>query len=268
MNREYHVIPSQTLGHPLEMLIFGHSGKPVLVFPSSEGRFFDYENFGMIGTIAPFIDSGKIQVFCIDGIDSESWYAPVPPADKARRANDYDYAIIHEVIPHIRQHTVPHAGIMTHGVSFGAYHAANFYLRHPDVFDSCIALSGNYSIAFAVGAFCNSDVYFNDPLMYLPNLHEDKILSQLREDLLLICCGQGPWEDWLGEARAVSHHLHTKNVPHVLDLWGYDVGHDWPWWKKQILHFLGKLERAGCLRSDHRFHREQVESFVREFHHL
>ena len=265
MNREYHVIPSKALGHSLEMLVFGHSGKPLMIFPSSEGRFFDFENFGMIQTLAPYIDAGKIQVFCIDGVDRESWFSLGSPADKARRANDFDWAIVNEVIPFIRCWLHPNVGFMTHGVSFGAYHAVNFFLRHPDIFDSAIGLSGNYSIAFAVGPFCNGDVYFNDPIMYLPNLADEKLLQQMRQNLLILCSGQGPWEDWLGEARAVSHSLNSKKVPLILVVWGYDVGHDWPWWKIQILHFLGKLDRAGCLRADQRFNADEVSRFVKNF---
>ncbi len=266
MNREYVTIPSLRLQQNLEMLVFGHSGKPILVFPSSEGRFFDYENFGMIATIAPFIEAGKIHVFCVDGRDWESWYAHAHPAEKASRANVFDRAIVDEVVPFIRARGHDEAGILTHGCSFGAFHAATFYLRHPEVFDCGIALSGNYSIRFTVGDFVNEDVYFNDPLMFMANLQDPDILARLRRGILIMCAGQGPWEEWTDEARALAGHLASRELPHILDLWGTDVAHDWPWWKKQIIHFLCKLDRAGTLKSNHRFDEREAGRFCRDFH--
>lgn len=262
MRREYHAIPSQAVGRPLELLTFGHGGKPVLVFPCAGGRFFEYEDFGMVATVARYIEEGKIRLFCVDGLDNESWLAPAHPADKARRANDYDWAIVHDVVPFIRERCGGE-GIMAHGCSFGAYHSVNFTLRHPDVFDSALALSGNYSVSFAVGDFRNEDVYLNDPLMYLPGLQDPWFLDRLREDLIIICAGQGAWEDWNDEARALSRTLWEKGVPHLFDLWGHDVAHDWPFWKRMILHFLGKLDGAGILTKGSRLGRGDVQSFLR-----
>ncbi|NLI79179.1 MAG: esterase family protein [Candidatus Riflebacteria bacterium] len=268
MKRTYLSIPSKAVGRPLEMLVFGHRGKPLLVFPSSSGRFFDFENFAMIETIGPFIHDGKVQVYCVDGLDHESWFANAHPADKARRANDYDWAITHDVVPFIIEDGHPGAGIAVTGVSFGAYHSANFFLRHPDLFDIALCMSGNYSISFAVGDFRNDDVFYNDPLMYLPGLQDPWYLDNLRRDLLIMCAGQGPWEEWNGEAAAVSAHLNAKNVPHLFDLWGPDVAHDWPWWKRMIVHFLGKLDRAGFLTNNGRLTRLDVTGFLNNYPHL
>lgn len=268
MERTFHSIYSQALGRHLETLIFGHAGRPMLVFPSSEGRFFDWENFGMVDTVAPFIDAGKLRVICVDGIDGESWFAPAHPVDKARRANTYDWAIVNEVVPYLRRIGVAPAGLMCHGVSFGAYHTVNFYLRHPDVFDLGLALSGCYSIAFLTGGFVNEDVFFHDPVMYLPGLSDPWYLDHLKKDLLLICCGQGAWEDWLGEAKHVSHHLGQKDIPHVLDLWGHDVNHDWPWWRKQIVYHLDMLDQAGFLTAEHRMTEQESRDFATRFPHI
>jgi esterase/lipase superfamily enzyme len=247
------------------MLVFGHAGKPLLVFPSSEGRFYDWENFGMVTEIAGFIERGLVQVFCIDGIDWESWYAPIAAVDKGRRANDYDWAIVHDVVPFIKRTAGQSTGIFTHGCSFGGYHAVNFYLKHPDIFDGCLSLSGNYSIDFTVGGFYDGDVYFHDPLKYLPNLEDEWFLHQLRCGLAMIVCGQGAWEEWLGEAHQLSSLLHAKKIPHLFDLWGFDVAHDWPWWKKQIVHHLGKLERAGLLSADRRLQQNDVVRYLESF---
>ncbi|NCB38982.1 MAG: transposase [Erysipelotrichia bacterium] len=266
MNREYRTIPSKILKQPLEMLVYGTAGKPVMVFPSQEGRFFDYENFGMIDTLAPFIQSKKIQVYCVDSTDRESWFSQCNPADRARLANDYDMAVKTEIVPHIRQDGHENAGIMAHGCSFGAFHTANFALRHPDAFDSGIALSGCYSIKFAMHDFDNANVYNLDPLRYSADMAGKDIVKKLRENLLIVCSGQGPWEDWTEEATKMCSNLRDADIPVLLDLWGYDVNHDWPWWKKMIVYFLGKFDRAGFLHSNHCMTAEQSRDFLLNFH--
>ena len=52
MNREYHRWYSPSLGHDMELLVFGHAGARVIVFPTSMGRFFQWEDFGMIGELS------------------------------------------------------------------------------------------------------------------------------------------------------------------------------------------------------------------------
>lgn len=265
MNREYRQIPSQALGQPMEMLVYGKSGKPVIIFPSQEGRFFDYENFGMIDTIAPFILDGKIQVYCIDSIDHLSWFSKQPPADRAKRANDYDWSVKNEVIPHILEDGHAGAGILAHGCSFGAFHTANFALRHPDAFDSGIALSGCYNIDFAIDGFRNDDVFAHNPICHSSTINETN-KKQLLQNLLIFCSGQGAWEEWNSEAIQVCDNLHKAGVPVLLDLWGYDVEHDWPWWKKMIVYFLSKFDRAGFLNSNHRMTETQSKDFLLNFH--
>ena len=86
MKREYHKWSSPALGRDMEMLVFGHAGMPVMVFPSSCGRFFEFEDRGMVmpsttssntvissstvstrstpkaGTTAPFLRAGASRV--------------------------------------------------------------------------------------------------------------------------------------------------------------------------------------------------------------
>jgi len=46
MHREYQHWYSPSLGREMELLIFGHAGARVLVFPTSMGRFFEWEDRG------------------------------------------------------------------------------------------------------------------------------------------------------------------------------------------------------------------------------
>ena len=148
MHIEEHRWYSPNLDRDMALRIYGHWGRPFIVFPCSRGRYFDYEGMGMIDALSRFINAGRIKMFCIDSIDSESWYHfRVPPAVRNARHEDYDRYVCREVVPFIRDHCrLPHDRIMTNGCSMGAYHALNFFLRHPDLFEGTIALSGLYRL--------------------------------------------------------------------------------------------------------------------------
>lgn len=244
MQIEYHQWHSPNLGHNMELKVYGWHGKPLLVFPAQAGRFYDFENFGMIEAISWFIESGKIKVFTVDSIDSQSWANwQAHPADRARRHEDYDRYITQEVAPFIRQHCAnfPQKFITT-GCSMGGYHAGNFFFRHPDIFDGMICLSGLFQLKMFIGDYMDDNVYFNSPLAYLPNLNDDWYLSQYRQSQIIICTGQGAWEDEMrADAHAIKAILDSKGVPAWVDFWGYDVNHDWPWWRKQLSYFLGHI---------------------------
>ena len=103
MNREYHKWYSPVLQRDMELLVFGHNGLPILVFPSSMGRFYEYENNGMIDVIRDRFENGSLQAYCVDSVDKESWYNRwAHPADKARRHNQYDNYIVQEIVPFIK----------------------------------------------------------------------------------------------------------------------------------------------------------------------
>ena len=52
MNREYHRWHSPALGREMELLVFGQGGARMLAFPTSMGRFYDWEDRGMVGALA------------------------------------------------------------------------------------------------------------------------------------------------------------------------------------------------------------------------
>jgi esterase/lipase superfamily enzyme len=244
MNIEYHQWWSPNLGQNMEMKVYGHYGKPVLVFPAQGGRFFEYEDFKMIDAVAGFIDGGKIKVFTVDSIDNQSWANwNAHPADRARRHEDYDRYIVHEVAPFINHHCAgTEQRVIATGCSMGAYHAANFFFKHPDVFDTMISLSGLFHLQMFTGEYVDDNVYFNSPLQYLPGLTDPWFLDQYRCSNIVVGVGQGAWEDaMLADAYALKRILDDKGIPHWIDIWGYDVNHDWPWWRKMMPYFLSRL---------------------------
>ncbi len=247
MNITYHKWHSPNLNREMELKVYGHEGKPFIVFPSSAGRFFDYENNGMVEACASFVRRGKVTLITVDSIDSESWlHRAAHPWDRAAKHDAYENYIIKEVMPFV-QHLRPEfqkAG--TTGCSMGAFHAANFLFRNPRYFDTVIALSGLYGPRYMLGDYMDDRLYFYFPLCYLPGLNDPAYLASYRNSQIILCVGQGPWEkcdqyDCIDETLAMKKVLDAKKIPVWADFWGYDVNHDWVWWKKQMPYFLKHL---------------------------
>ena len=102
MNREYHAWWSPALGRRMELLVFGHGGARVLVFPTSRGRFYEWEDRGMFGPhgLGHHIAQGWLQVYCVDSVDAESWYNyAAHPGHRGWRQTQYLNYVAGEVLP-------------------------------------------------------------------------------------------------------------------------------------------------------------------------
>ncbi len=233
---------SPHLRQDMEFRVYGHAGKPVLVFPSQEGRLYEYEDFGMVEAVRPWLDSGRIRLITIDGLDGQTWCNyDIHPHHRALRANDYDAYVVNEVLPFIEE-IASGQGIMATGCSMGGYHSANVFFRHPERFDSLIAISGVYRLMLFVGDYMDQEVYFHTPLTYLPNQHDEKALQAMRAAKIAFVVGQGAWEDdMVADTRSLQTILEGKGVPARFDYWGHDVDHDWPWWRKMMPYFLSEM---------------------------
>lgn len=234
---------SGNLGREMQLNRYGHSGIPVLVFASSGGSYTEYADFGMIEASREFIDAGKIQFFTLTSIDKESWLAEWKYMhDRALAHEAYERYVIEEAVPFIKHKTGWFDPMMVTGCSMGAYHALNFFLQHPDVFNKVIALSGIYDARF----FNGQQDYGNDALVY-QNSPADSIWNQndgwfidryLQADII-VCTGLGAWEqDGLPSFYTLKRAFEEKQIPAWFDEWGSDVAHDWEWWRKQMPHFL------------------------------
>lgn len=216
----------------MEMLVFGHAGTPILAFPSSMGRFFEWEDFKMVDALHHQLEHGQNRLFCVDSVDTESFYNKnVDPYVRIMRYRQYERYVMDEVLPFIRSRSGS-SFVIAAGASFGAYHAANFVFKHPGSFGKLIAMSGAYDIKSFLNGFYNPDVYFNSPVDYLPNLGDHGTLEAIRANrIILTMGGEG---DPCGEAnRQMSAILHAKSIGHTLDVVP-GFGHDWPWWRDQI----------------------------------
>ena len=228
MNREYHKGYSQELHRDMEMLVFGQAGTPILVFPTSMGRFFEYEDRGMIGVLAGKIEGGEWQVFCPDAIDTESWYnKSAHPRIRVLRHLQYERYILHELLPYLRWRN-PSPQLTVTGCSFGGYHAVNFSLKHPDIVSACVSMSGAFDIHQFLDGYYDDDAYFNCPQDYVPNMDDDWYLSRYRQMKIVLASGE--WDMCLDQNVKLSAMLNGKAVPNWLDIWGDHTEHDWPFW--------------------------------------
>lgn len=243
MNIEYHHWYSPRLNQEMELKVYGHAGKPILVFPAQGGRFFEFEDFGMVDAASWFIETGKVQLYTVDSIDNQSWANfGAHPHDRGRRHEDYDGYIVQEVAPFIRQHSGYDAAYTT-GCSMGGYHACNFYFRHPDVFNGMLSISGLTGLSYFVGDYSDEHVYFNSPLMYLAGMEDPWFLDRYRSGRIVFCAGQGAWEEMtVRELKGLQWIMDQKGIPYWADYWGFDVNHDWPWWRKMFPFHLSKME--------------------------
>ncbi len=243
MHREHRSWYSPALGRPMNLMTYGTSGKAMIVFPTSGGRFYEYEDFGMVEAVAPFIEKGALCLCTVDSLDNETWLARGKgAAEKVSLHERYERYVLDEVLPYVRGVLSNNDRVALTGCSLGAYHAVNFFFRHPDRFDLVVALSGVYDLQFSVGGALDGGSYFHSPVHYMAHLTDPRYLDRIREGRLVLCCGQGAWEDEsLRDMRTLEGIASNKGIPAWFDYWGYDVNHDWPWWRRQMPYFLGKL---------------------------
>jgi esterase/lipase superfamily enzyme len=245
VNRREVSIHAPAIGADGTVLAYGHWGRPVLAFPSEQGPAWQYEERGMVAAVDDLLDAGRIKLYCVSSFDSESWHAQhLPMEERAIRHGAYEDWILNQVVPFIRDDSGGRADLIVNGPSFGAFHAANFALRRPDVFPLAICQSGVYDVAPIGWGERGDATYFNNPADYVQHMgggHLDWIRGNAN---LLLVCGQGQWEDTTGalaSTTAFAGLLGGKGIRHELDLWGHDVPHDWPSWQAQLAHHLPRF---------------------------
>jgi esterase/lipase superfamily enzyme len=225
---------------------YGHWGRPVVAFPAERGTAYEFAEHGMVEAVGDLLEAGRVKLYCVDANDGATWAArDLPLEERARRHGAYESWIVEQVLPFVHADTGGEAPAVAVGVSLGAFHALNFALKRADLFPLALCMSGNYDpTAWHGWGERGEALYFNNPVDYVPNLHGGH-LDWLRERLsVLLVCGQGQWEDTTGaldSTRRMAGILADKGIRCELDLWGHDVPHDWPSWRRQLAHHLPRF---------------------------
>lgn len=237
----------QGLPHPGTVIRYGHFGRPVLVFPTQSGHAHDYEDRGMIEVLAPLIDAGRIKIYAVDSFDSFSWSdRGLPTEERARRHRAYEAWILDQIVPFINADSPGHQGIVATGCSLGAYHAVNLALKRPDIIRAAVGLSGSYDPTIWRGwGEVGEATYFASPTAYVAGMHGEHLDWVRSQAQIVLVAGQGPFEvqptQSLPGTQQLGSLLADKGIPHLVDIWGHDAAHDWPWWHRQISHHLPRF---------------------------
>ena len=223
---------------------YGNWGPTLLMFPTAQADYLEYERFFLIKSLEPMIFAGRLNVFCIDSINRHAWMNDrVPAHEKVRRQAAYSGYVEEEVLPHIRRVLGnPSARIAATGASFGAFHAANQVFRRPDLFDTLIAMSGFYDIEKYADGHRSDELYFNNPMWFVREMGEGHAKHLLHHTQIHLLTGRGSYER-PDLTQRFSQVLWDKGIPNNLDMWGHDVDHDWPWWRRMLPHYIGERVR-------------------------
>jgi len=232
VQRDYIKDYSRSLGRDMELLHFGHAGVPLLVFPTSMGRFYQWEDFGMVAGIGDHIESGSVQLICLDSVDGESWYArDRPPAERVWRHLQYESYIVDEILPRL-----PGAPI-TCGASFGAFHSVLLAARHPNLVRGYIAMSGAFDTTRWLDGYHDDNVYYTNLVEFLPGLSDEAYLGPMRahHPKAIVTGADDPNVE---DSRRVGGLLQSKGIQVGLEIWpGW--AHDWPYWKDMLRRYVG-----------------------------
>jgi esterase/lipase superfamily enzyme len=235
MHREHVRWYSPRLERDMDLLVFGHAGARMLVFPSSMGKFFEWEDQGMIGTLSEHLERGWLQLYCVDSVDSDSWYAKWKhPSDRAFHHSRYDAYLRDEVVPLTQGN--PNPFLITTGASFGAYHALTFALRYPHLVGRTIGLSGVYDIREVTDGYTDQHIYPYNPAEFILNEHDPERLAAMQRMDIILAIGRD--DSLRGNSEYFSGRLWSRNIWHALRIWD-GWSHDWPYWRQMIRAYIG-----------------------------
>lgn len=243
MTARHHLIESPDMGRRVHMWTYGEVGQPLIVFPSNAGVAHEWEKGGMIDALGPLLARGRMKIYCPETNVSKSFSGKGGVRWRMAHHNAYERFVMNTLVPWIRSDLrQPHARMVAAGCSVGAMYSAIFALKHPETFRHALGLSGKYRASSFFEGQVNDDVYFNDPLAFVPNLRGAALEHVRRNTHITIVVGQGPDEgSCIDETREFGAVLHRKRIPNHVAFWGQEARHQYPWWQKQARHYLSQM---------------------------
>jgi esterase/lipase superfamily enzyme len=234
IKEEHYKWHSPSLDRDMQMLVFGHGGQPVILFPTSKGAYYQNKDQGMIEAAHWFLENGRVKIYCPDSIDAESWYnKSISPLERAYNQDRYDRMIATELVPWA-QHETGFERMAFAGCSFGGYHAVNTAFRHPHLASYCFSMSGAFDIKQFTDGFYNDTIYFNNPVDYIPGDNNPNLWK------MGIILGTSEHDICKADNERMDMILQQKNIRHWLDL-RPDATHDWPVWREMFPHYLSLI---------------------------
>jgi esterase/lipase superfamily enzyme len=234
IKEEYYKWHSPSLNRDIEMLVFGHAGQPVILFPTSKGSYYQNKDQGMIDAAHWFVENGQVKIYCPDSIDADSWYnKSIPPNARAYNQEKYDHMISTELVPWA-QHETGFERMAFAGCSFGGYHAVNTAFRHPNLASYCFSMSGAFDIKQFTDGYYNDTIFFNNPIDYIPGDNNPNLWK------MGIILGTSEFDVCKPDNERLGAILQQKNIRHWLDM-RPNASHDWPVWREMFPHYLSLI---------------------------
>ncbi len=225
---------SHNLSMDTQMLVFGDSGYPLILFPTTLGSYYECKDMKLVESARHFVEQGKVQIYCVDAINDHSWYnKKVHPSVRVKNHTWYDKMILEEVVDKVRFNT-PSGKVCVAGPSFGGYMAGNFAFRYPDRVSHLLSMSGSFNIKSFLDGHYDDNVYFNNPVDFVPGMNHPDLWK------MKIVLGTSEWDICKEFNFEMSKILKEKQVDHWLDIRGW-VEHDWPLWREMFPHYLSLL---------------------------
>ena len=235
MRREEHLIHSKILNIDLNYVGFGEGGRPLIMFPTSNGRYNENEDFGLVKAVEDKIEVGDIQVFCIDSVNRESWADDsLPPKEKLRRHQLFDRFLSEELFPELSRRSGRDDPIV-YGASAGAWQAATFSARHPEQVGRCVAFSGFYDLRQLLDGWWSEDCYYFSPADFISNMDEEWC-QRLSRVGWVVATGDG--DQLVSETKNFAAVLRKKGISVHEEVWPGVFGHDWPFWCEHLPNFV------------------------------
>ena len=235
--RKAHSWESDALqGRPMEVIVHGHAGARVLVFPTSQGSNHEWEDRGMFAAVGPRIAAGEFQFWCVPSVDALSWYnEAATPHERAEWQDRYDGYLRDEVLP-FSLDVNDDPFLITTGASFGGYHAVNFGCRHPELTGRVLSMSGLVDITRFTGGVSDDLIYFHNPADFMRHEHDPERLAAFRQMDIILAVGR---DDGLCAGNeAFSAALWQQGIGNALRVWD-GWAHDWPYWHSMLKLYLG-----------------------------
>lgn len=235
MQEQYYKWNSLYLSRDFELLVFGHDGYPVILIPPGNCRYYDAKDHGIVDAAAELLDSGKIKLYCPDTNDYSGFLnTSVHPAQRINAQSSYENVLLYDIIAFTKYETGVHKAAIA-GIGLGAYHAVNTALRHPELVSHIFTMGGLFDIKQFLDGFYDDNVYFNNPVDFLPGLGDPYYLTKIRKmDIVL---GTGEWDFNLNENYRFSEILNQKGIVHNLNV-RQNTGHDWKWWREMFAEYM------------------------------
>lgn len=246
MQIRYYKEYSRYLNRDMEFKVYGHAGRPILIFPARAAAFLT----GKTATCATLQRPGLMPESCRSSrqtaLTAKAGTMTAPRAPRIEMQERWCNYVCEELTPRAleinREQGPDHMGkVLVGGASMGAGHAVNLFLRRPDLYNGTIALSGLYQADMFFKGYMDDLVYRNSPCDYMRNFPDNHPYKELyaKADKFIMCCGQGQWEEeLLRSTLQLRDILESKDIHPIVDIWGQDVSHDWYWWEKQWVYFL------------------------------